>query len=158
MDGFKRHRAQIQRALLAAAVAGAAIFGVVGGQDRGGARASSAVSVSYSVSRLPHRPDIVYESLSPSVKVIAPSVAVQAAEVGFGIPSSAIDTSIPVTPAIVTLVGSRNHQHEAAWVITANYNVRGPANGVLYRKVCIVVNASTGRYEYAYAVDPDPGV
>lgn len=57
--------------------------------------------------------------------------------------------------ALVGIKGDRVHHSEPAWIVTAFFNVIGPGNGVLYHKISIVVDAITGKYQYAYVSDPD---
>jgi hypothetical protein len=150
----KKH---VKRAIILSLLVGASVAGTWKERGTGSVRADSVLTATQNVTNVPHRPDITIEALPSGSGVVSLSRAVHGAETGSGISDRALDTLTPAVPALVTLRGNREHQSEKVWIITANYDIRGPGNGVLYHKVCIVVSGTTGQYEYAYAADPEPG-
>lgn len=113
------------------------------------------LTVSGDVAMLPHRADIMYAPMAQSESRVTVGQAVQAAEAGFGITDGQLDLTTPMVHTLVSIAGDTHRQNERAWIVTANYDIVSPGNGLLYHKVCIVVDAVTGQYQYAYVVDPD---
>lgn len=111
------------------------------------------------VRALPQRPDIRTMPLALGDASVRTTLigAVSTAEKEFNLPDTAVDRTIGVVPARITVAGSRKHQAEAVWIVTADADImgQGPATrNTVYRKLCIVINAASGRYEFAYAADP----
>lgn len=153
-------------ALLASA---AAAFALVGGVAHV-ADAGPALHpvVSDNVSLLPARWSVIADPLplsempvvtqganSGSLRV-SPDQALTAAQREFNVPDAAIDQHIGVVRAKISLRGSEVHRDQKVYIVTADAVTHWPigqGQTRSYSKLCIVVDATTGRYEFAYPAD-----
>jgi len=95
---------------------------------------------------------------APDLKVSAAD-AINVAETTFNLTDSAVDQSIGVIPAVMSIRTDPLHQDEDSWVVTFDTPSRptGPGTqGYEYEKLCVVVDASTGQYLWAYPADLQP--
>lgn len=127
--------------------------------------AAAGWKVSGDVRSLPQRPDIELSSL-PSINmptnshgslVTTTSEAVALAERQFNLSDDQIDNNLGVVRALLSIRRDATHADIPAWVVTANMDVmgQGPAtDDLVYHKVCIVIDAATGSYSFAYTADP----
>lgn len=120
--------------------------------------AVSDMRVSADVKALPTRPDILVSPLSasdPGLKISAAD-AVRAAESQTGLLDSEIDRNIGIVRAIVSIHGNPLHQRERVWIVTADVESHPHAMiapDVVFHKLCIVIDARTGQYEFGFPAD-----
>lgn len=149
----------MKKAGSALAVAVVALGGVLGFAITTGAAqspwasAAAVVNTSGNISLLPARGDVTYAPLAADAVRVAADQAVATAEARLNLPPSALDSSVGVVRAMISVRGSSAGPAKA-WIVTVDDPVRSPMTGTLYRKVCIAVDADTGAFLYAYAVDP----
>lgn len=120
---------------------------------RSNAVAVSAIPVSGNVSLVPHHDQFTYAVLGPQEARIPASGAIASATRAFGVLDSQVDRRIGAVRALIGWRADRRRQPIRAWIVTADTSLVGP-NGILYRKICIVVDATTAQYRFAYAADP----
>lgn len=117
------------------------------------------VETSGDVNSLPQRTDIQLTPLAASDPAIKTSAgeAVSAAEREFGLHDSQIDQNIGVVRAIASIEGSPFHHQEKVWIVPVDVDTWGRGADIrdtVFHKTCIVIDVTTGRYEYAYQADP----
>jgi hypothetical protein len=146
----------IRRIVLAGAIVCVGVLGAaglamasVGARPAVGARL--AVVTSTDPSQVPVRPDISVAQLAPSSNYVPVSAAVTAAEQSFGITDSDIVRAVEVS--VTASDGIAAHASEPAWVVIADYNTPTSYAGVSWRELCVVVDARSGQYQYAYPTD-----
>lgn len=114
----------------------------------------AAIPTSNDPSQVPGRPDVSVSSLAPSDTYVSARGAVDAAEASFGI----VDTDI-VRAVEVRITGpgvTSSPDDEPAWVVVAKYGTPTPVIG-FWSELCIVVDAVSGKYQYAYPADLTKG-
>lgn len=137
-----------------AATALATFMGITSIHGPIGAHATTAVPVSGDVTKIPPRPDISYAPLPTSQVTVSAQDAISMAEARLHLPDSSLDPGVGVVRAVVTIRGTTQHRADKAWVVTAWDDIRSPGTGVLYHRVCVAIDANTGRFLYTYATDP----
>lgn len=126
---------------------------------------ASGLATNGDIASLPHRPDILLAPLAerdlPSVTTGQPTTtaqdAVALAESQFHLNEGQLDSDVGIVRATVSILGDPGHRAIKAWVVTANVDIRGqsPAtSNTVYHKLCIVIDASTHAYSFAYTADP----
>lgn len=83
--------------------------------------------------------------------------AVAAAKTRFGLSDDQIDKSTGAVRGVVSLRGDSRHQGIRAWIVVADVDVPGfgpNTRKLVYHKVCIVIDAVSGKFKFAYATDP----
>jgi hypothetical protein len=118
-------------------------------------RAANPYPVSDRFDTLPHRPDIEIAAFDGGNSTTSAASAVQVATGKFHVQVSQVDHAIGVVEARVGIKGDPVHHDEAAWVVTIDYDLRAPGSHELFHKLCVVVDARTGQFQYAYQADPD---
>lgn len=151
---------KVLKSLLPAAAAALLAFGVIASIGHlAHAYNLDMVKVSGDVNSLPQRPDIQLAPVSasdPAMKTSA-DAAVSAAEREFGLRDAQIDPSIGVVRAVASIEGSPVHHLERVWIVPVDIDTWGRGADIrdtVFHKTCIVIDATTGRYEYAYQADP----
>ena len=146
-------------AVLTAVLIGLAVFRAGTGQAMPRFRESANVAL------LPSREDIRLVSLPATAlptgtngmpKVTA-AAALNVAEARFGFSDSQVDPSSGLVSAVISLRRDALHQNIKAWVIPLVIDIpgQGPKPGsTMYHRLCIVVDATTGKFVFAYAADP----
>lgn len=116
--------------------------------------ASPVMRLSTDVSAVPHKPAMTLVALPPSALQVSASQAVSVAKREFALDDSQLDSSVGVVAAELTLGRDPTKQKQQVEIVTADQDFQGP-NGVLYHRLCVVVDAHTGAYLYAYTAEPD---
>lgn len=119
----------------------------------------ASVQVTNDTSRLPTHLGVVIHPLSPSDSSVAlsGSDAINAAEAGFALRDHQVDSNIGLVRALTRLRGASPPVDHKSVVVTFDAGSYGhsPVLGHLwFRKLCVVVNAASGKWEYAYQADP----
>lgn len=121
------------------------------------AHAGTGLRTSANVQRIPSRPDVKLSASPAADSKVSAGAALAAAEAAFGLSDAQIDSNIGIVRARVTVPGDPRRHNLHAWVVTANVDImgQGPATwNLMYRKLCIVIDATTGRYVFAYTAVP----
>lgn len=143
-----------------------ALLTVVGGSTGIGMISAQTVSppkVSRDVQVVPHVPQVIISAVSASDPAFQSTAdtALAAAKKEFGIRDNEIDYSAGIVKASITIAGDQRHRNERSWIVIVNRTTPsfapGTQNGA-FRKLCIVVDAVTGQYEYAYTADLEGSV
>lgn len=85
--------------------------------------------------------------------------AIVVAKREFSVQDREIDPDVGVVRALASIQGDQRHQREQVWIVTVDRNIPSPApwmQNEVFRRLCIVVSAATGQYEYAYLADLQP--
>lgn len=144
-------RLGILAAVLAAVISYTVVTSVAGLR----ASAMPAWQVSADVSAVPPRPDISLQPLAASQLAVPASQAVDAAKAFFGLSDSQIVTAVP---ADISKMGDPIHSHQHAWVVVANDDIPAMGTpGMVFHKLCIVLDGSSGRNLWAYSTDASQG-
>ncbi len=135
-----------------------AIVGIATGIGMIDAQTVPPPKVSTDVQVVPHAPQVIVAPISASDPAFQSTAdaAVAAAKKEFALQDNEIDYSAGVVKASVTIAGDQRHRNERAWIVIVNRTTPSPApwmQNESFRKLCVVVNAATGQYEYAYTAD-----
>ncbi|HZS92886.1 MAG TPA: hypothetical protein VFE42_36030 [Chloroflexota bacterium] len=136
----------------------AALF-IVGGVLRLSAHADGGITIPGSISDLPQANGVTYEGpLAVGSQFVTSRQALDSAEAEFGLTDGQIDLTARAVPVVVSVGLTPSLQHIQAWVVTANADLlsagRPGTQGTITHKMCIIVDAMTGRYIMAYAAGP----
>lgn len=121
-------------------------------------------NISSDVRLLPQRSDVRVQYLPamgmPRDRIghvlVTPAAALTVAEREFGLTDQSIDPNAGVVRAYFTARGQNAHQQERVYIVTADVNTPSqvPGSRQMYTRLCIVISATTGRYELAYTARP----
>lgn len=125
---------------------------------------AAGIGASDNVALLPSRPDVTVvrlpESRLPRTSSGAPAVtamqALLSAEREFGLSDQQIDAGVGLVSGVVSHRGDSLHHDIKSWIVTANVETMGQGlttRDTVYRKLCIVIDAESGRYMFAYTAD-----
>jgi len=119
--------------------------------------ATASVRVSSDVASLPKRSDISAEAASVSENSVRVSGvdALSTARAEFNVQDAEIDPTVGMVLARISVYGDTRHQRELVWILGVNRTFPGltpSTRGMVTHKMCIVVSATTGKYEFAYLV------
>lgn len=114
-----------------------------------------AIPTSNDPNLVPVRPGISAATLAPSDKYIASAQAIGAAESSFGVKDTNVVRAVEVS--MTSDDGFASHSGEPAWVVVADYSTPTPVGIGSWNQLCIVVDAVTGAYQYAYPTDLSTG-
>lgn len=147
--------------VLVIAAALVSFFGITGLANIRHVRAMTDIPASSNVALLPARPDVRVSARTaggPSEPVTA-AQALHTAESEYSLQDSQVDRTIGIVSATASLDSDPRHQNEPVWIVTTDVPTRGFSLltfNTVYEKFCVVVDATTGKYQYAYVADPRP--
>lgn len=123
------------------------------------ARAASGIEVPGDITALPQANGVTYEATLPVAdRRVTTRQALDVAEREFALTDSQIDTSARAVPVVLTVGSSLAQKHMKAWVVTANVDMYLPSrpgtHGTRAHKLCVIVDAATGKYILAYPAGP----
>jgi len=141
------------RALVFVSAAAAGLCGVWAALGFSSTHATVSWSTSGNIGAVPAHRDLVLRPLAADQTGISSDKAVSVAEQSYGLQGNEIDPSIGVVRAIVSWRGAAQWQNIRAWVVTADHDVAASWGPGLYKKLVVVVDATSGRDIFAYAAD-----
>jgi hypothetical protein len=122
------------------------------------ARASVDLGTPGAVSSLPQANGVGYgTALPPATLAVSARQAINTAEQEYGLTDAQIDPTARATPVVVSVGLSPTEQNMHVWVVTAHVKValRAPTeSGKALSNLCILIDASTGKYIMAYGAGP----
>lgn len=137
------------------------VFGVIAsltyGRSPAGARTlNNGIDVLGNITNLPNAPDVVYQQLLPvAQQIVTARQALDVAEKEFGFSDTQIDPQARAVPVVVSVGPPPHYQNMAAWVVTRDIDWYLPTplghKGRQAHKMCIIIDATTGRYIMAYS-------
>lgn len=155
----RKNTVKLPLVTLAAVLIGLVLF------RTGTGRAMPRFRESANVALLPSREDIQLVSLPATalpadpngVPKVTAAAALNVVETRFGFSDSQVDSSSGLVSAIISLRRDALHQNIKARVIPFVIDIpgQGPRPGsTMYQRLCVVVDATTGKFVFAYAADP----
>lgn len=113
--------------------------------------AEATIPTSNDPSQVPVRQDVSATYLAPSDQYVPAGQAITAAEGSFGVTDSDVLRAVEVSATASD--GIPRHSDEPVWVVIAKYDTPAPLGSGYWSELCIVVDAVTGAYQYAYPTD-----
>lgn len=118
------------------------------------AHAMTPLGESGNIGVVPKPADVQLADLPQTDVQITPDQALSAANKVFGITSPEVDPTAGIVRADVSRIGDTLHQHERALVVVADRRVAVSQSHIVFQKLCVVVDARSGQYLWAFAADP----
>lgn len=142
------------RLMIAATAAALACAAVV--TLAGLTQAQGQIRVTGDITAAPRSPLVHLGAIPASDAPIPADTAIRAALAHFKLSKAQLDPNATAVRALVNVPGDRLKHNIRAWVVTADLPILDTVLGhkVLYQTLSVVINADTGRYEFAYAGDP----
>jgi hypothetical protein len=99
------------------------------------------------------------EPNDPRIRISADDAAAVAVS-RFGLEPSAVDETVGVVPAMAKVEIVPTMQLAPSWVVTADVAMSAGMGRYVGERLCIVIDATTGEYRYAYLADfvPSAGI
>lgn len=117
------------------------------------ASASTAMPVSGDVGKLPHSNSVRALPVVTAGIAIPADEALQVATREFNVASTELDSDAGIVRASLTLGAGGSYSNRDTWVISVNRDTPSPTGKVVFHKLCIAIDAQTGKYLFAYTAD-----